>query len=164
MEFDEYEEKKAGDAASLLHGPGGPGVAPWLEIAASRGRKHDQLEGAVIGDRGEDFGGKGTGRAEEAQRSSPAVPVQTPTRANFVLSPHDLEYFDCESGRHRRYSARNRTIAAYFYRLGGMRWNRCFSESSNSGRMSGCAIEASSSARRRIGWPRRSTTPYSVAT
>lgn len=120
MECDEYEEKKASDAAPLFQAPDGPGLAPRLEFAAARGRKLDQLEGAILGHCCKCFGRERPRGAEMAQRCSPAIPVETAAGANFVLSPHDFEYFISETGRHRSYSAGNRPIPVHPYGLDGM--------------------------------------------
>src|SRR6478736_319974 len=120
VERDERQQEEADNAAASLEAPGGTRLAPRLVVATAGRRKSDQLEGAVIGNRGECLGRQGAGRAEMAQRRSPAVAVETPSGANFVLSPHDFDYFVPESGRHLRYSACKRSISSTWYWFGGM--------------------------------------------
>jgi hypothetical protein len=122
IECDQYEEKEAGNTTSPFEAQGWPDLAPRLEFAAPAGRELDELQGAVVEKDGECFGGEGAGGAEMTKRGPPSKAVHTPTRANFVLCPHEIGYFVFESGRHRRYSDGKRRNQSFPYQMVGMMW------------------------------------------
>lgn len=164
MKGDEHEEEENLDPRSTLEPQVGASLADGLEAGIARGRELHQLQFAVIADGSECLGWQWPGGAEMPQRGSAAKAVHAPFGSNFVLCPHGTCCLLVEIARHRRNFAGNRRERSVRYRVGGMRWNRCLSESSRSARKSGCAIDASISARLRNGCPLRFTTPYSVAT
>ena len=164
VKLDQDQKEKARKSPTTFEPERRARFAARMKVTTAAGRELDEFQRAIGRDRRKRFGWQRTGGSEMTKRGSTSKAIHTPTRANFVSFPHETGQWLSESGSYHRYSGRNRRNRANPYRRGGMRWKRCFRESRSSFRKSGWAIEASNSARRRIGWPLRSTTPYSVAT